>query len=204
MNLSFPLSLEFKLSLLTELRVTDSGGHLVASVKEKTFSVRDEVKVYADEARRVQTHGIKAEGFLAGALDWKAKRHIRRTDGTPVGALQAGGLRTLWAATYDLLGPGGEPRFTIRDDQPWLNMVESAIDAVPLIGNVVAMGFDYFVNPTFTVTDHVGQPAYRVHKKRSLLSRRFTVEELRPMAHTDDELVLLGLIQLVLRERERG
>lgn len=204
MNLAFPLSLEFKFSIFTELRVTDASGQLVAVVKEKTFSVRDEVKVYADEARRVQTHGMKAGGFLAGALDWKAKRHIRRVDGSPVGALQAGGLRTLWAATYDLLGPDGEDRFTIRDDQPWLNMVEGVIGSVPFVGDLVAMGFDYFVNPTFTVTDSAGQPAYRVHKKRSFLSRRFTIEELKPMGGADDELVLLGLIQLVLRERERG
>ena len=30
------------------------------------------------------------------------------------------------------------------------------------------------------------------------------VEELQPRAGQDDELVLMGLIQLILRERERG
>ena len=125
-------------------------------------------------------------------------------DGSPVGALQAQGLRTLWGASYDLLGPEQEARFTIRDDHPWLSVVEGAIGAVPFIGDLIAMGFDYLVNPTYTVTDAGGQPAYRVHKKRSFLSRRFTVQELQPRPGQDDELVLLGLIQLVLRERERG
>ncbi|MBX8467048.1 hypothetical protein [Deinococcus sp. RIT780] len=204
MKLTFPLTLEFKFSLFTELRVTDASGALTALVKEKTFSVRDEVRVYSDETRRVQTHAMKAQGFMAGALDWKARRFISRADGSPVGALQAQGLRTLWGASYDLLGPEQEARFTIRDDHPWLSVVEGAIGAIPFIGDLIAMGFDYLVNPTYTVTDAGGQPAYRVHKKRSFLSRRFTVQELQPRPGQDDELVLLGLIQLVLRERERG
>ncbi|WP_221090108.1 hypothetical protein [Deinococcus aquaedulcis] len=204
MSFQFPLTLTFKFSLLTELRVTDASGALVAVVKEKTFSVRDEVRVFADEARTQQTHGIRAEGFLAGALDWKARRLIRRVDGTPVGALQAQGMRTLWGAVYELLGPEGDLRFTIRDDHPWLNVIEGLIGAIPFIGDLIAMGFDYLVNPTYTMTDSSGQPRYRVHKKRSLFSRRFTVDTLRPGDTQDSELVLLGLVQLVLRERERG
>ena len=200
----FPLTLEFKFSLFTELQVHDAVGQQLAYVREKTFSVRDEVKVYTDASRQQQTHSMKAEGFLAGALDWRAKRLIRRSDGTVLGALQAQGMRTLWAAGYELLGPDGSVRFTIRNDQPWMSVVEGAIDAVPLIGDFVAMGFDYFVNPTYTVSDPGGQPTYRVHKKRSFLSRRFVIEELRPGPAENDELVLLGLIQLVLRERERG
>ena len=204
MNLTFPLTVTFKFSLFTELRVLDASGGLVAVVKERTFSVRDEVRVFSDEGRTVQTHGMKAQGFLAGALDWRAKRLITRTDGHAVGALQAQGLRTLWGAAYDLLGPDGQPRFTIRDDHPWLGVIEGVIGAVPFIGDLIAMGFDYLVNPTFTVSDTGGQPTYRVHKKRSFLARRFTIEELRPSGQEDDELVLLGLIQLILRERERG
>lgn len=204
MSLAFPLTLEFKFSLFTELRVTDARGQLVAVVKEKKFSVRDEVRIYRDEQKQVQTHRMKARGFLAGALDWKASRLIERLDGTPVGALQAQGMRTLWAAGYDLLGPNGEPRFAIRDDHPWLGLIEGALDAIPFIGDFIAMGFDYLVNPTYTVTDTGGQAAYRVHKKRSFMARRFTVEELQPRAGQDDELVLMGLIQLILRERERG
>lgn len=204
MALAFPLTLEFKFSLFTELRVTDAGGHLVAVVKEKTFSVRDEVRVYRDESRTVQTHAMRAQGLLAGALDWRARRLIVRADGSPVGALQAQGMRTLWGAAYDLLGPGGEPRYAIRDDQPWLNVIEGVLDAVPFVGGLISAGFDYLINPTYTVTDAGGQPAYRVFKKRSVFSRRFRIEELRPTSEQDDELVLLGLVQLVLRERERG
>lgn len=203
-NLKFPLTLEFKFSIFTELQVHDADGKLLAYVREKTFSVRDEVKVFTDSSRQVQTHGMKAQGFMAGALDWKARRLIRRQDGTDVGSVQAQGMRTLWGASYDLLGPGGELRFTIKDDHPWLGVIEAVIGAVPFIGDLVAMGFDYLVNPTYTVTNTSGQAVYRVYKKRSFLSRRFTIEELQPSAPENDELVLLGLIQLVLRERERG
>lgn len=204
MNPTFPLTLEFKFSLLTELRVTDAEGRLVAVVKEKFFSVRDEVRVYSDEARRVQTHGIRAQGLMAGALDWRARRLIRRADGSPVGALQAQGMRTLWGASYELLGASGDLAFTLRDDHPWLSVLEGVIGAVPLVGDVVAAVFDYFVNPTYTVRDAAGEAAFRVRKRRSLFSRRFEVEALRPVRPEEGELVTLGLIQLVLRERERG
>ncbi|MEF2277115.1 hypothetical protein V3W47_02315 [Deinococcus sp. YIM 134068] len=204
MNPTFPLTLEFKFSLLTELRVTDANGQLIAVVKEKLFSIRDEVRVYADEGRTRQTHGIRARGLMAGALDWRARREIRRVDGSEVGALQAHGIRTLWAAGYDLLGPDDRTEFTIRDDQPWMSLVEGVLDAVPLIGNLIALGFDYLVNPTYTVTDAGGQPAFRIRKRRSVFSRRFVVEELRPVRPEEAELVTLGLVQLVLRERERG
>ncbi|EYB68967.1 hypothetical protein DEIPH_ctg012orf0027 [Deinococcus phoenicis] len=204
MNPAFPLTLEFKFSLLTELRVTDANGTLIGIVKEKFFSIRDEVRVYADEARQVQTHAIRAQGLMAGALDWRARRLIRRTDGSEVGALQAQGLRTLWGASYELLGPDGHPEFTIRDDHPWMSVVEGVIGAVPFVGDLIAVGFDYLVNPTYTVTDAAGQPALRVRKRRSFFSRRFVVEELRPVRPEEAELVTLGLVQLVLRERERG
>jgi len=203
-NPTFPLTLEFKFSLFTELRVTDASGHLVAVVKEKKFSIRDEVRVFSDEERKMQTHGIRAQGLMAGALDWRARRMIHRKDGTEVGALQAQGMRTLWAAGYELLGPEGRPEFTIRDDHPWLGVIEGVIGAVPFVGDLVAMGFDYLVNPTYTVSDTAGQPAFRVRKRRSLFSRRFVVEELRPVRPEEAELVTLGLVQMVLRERERG
>lgn len=203
-NLRFPLTLEFKFSIFTELQVHDADGQLLAYVREKTFSVRDEVKVFTDSSRQVQTHGMRAQGFMAGALDWKAKRLIRRSDGTEIGALQAQGFKTTWGASYELLAPNGQPLFTIKDDHPWLGVIEGLIGAVPFVGDLVAMGFDYLMNPTYTVTDAGGQAAYRVFKKRSLFSRRFKVEELTPRSPQNDELVLMGLIQLVLRERERG
>nr|WP_221269912.1 hypothetical protein [Deinococcus budaensis] len=198
------MTLDFKFSLLTELRVTDAQGTLLAVVKEKMFSIRDEVRVYADEARQQQTHGIRARGRMAGALDWRARRDIRRLDGSEVGALRAQGMRTLWGAGYELLGPGDRLAFTIRDDHPWMSVVEGVIGAVPLIGDVIAVGFDYLVNPTYTVTDAAGHPAFRIRKRRSFFSRRFVVEELRPVRPEEAELVVLGLVQVVLRERERG
>lgn len=204
MNPTFPLTLEFKFSLLTELRVTDAEGQLVAVVKEKFFSVRDEVRVYVDDGRTQQTHVIRAQGLMAGALDWRARRLIRRLDGTPVGTLQAHGVRTLWGASYELQGADETLAFTMRDDHPWVSVVEGVIGAVPLVGDLIAAGFDYLVNPTYTVRDAAGEPAFRVRKRRSLFSRRFEVEALRPVRPEEGELVTLGLIQLVLRERERG
>lgn len=204
MSLQFPVQFEFKLSLFTELRVNDATGRLIAVVKEKKVSIRDEVRIFSDDSRRVQTHSIKAQGLLAGALDWKARRIIRRADGSVVGSLQAQGLRTMWGASYELLDATGLPAFTMRDDQPWLGVVEGLIDGIPFVGDFAGIAFDYLVNPTYTVTDTSSTPAYRIHKKRSWMSRRFTVEELRPKRDEEDELVLLGLVQLIMLERERG
>lgn len=203
-NVTFPVQMEFRLSVRTEIRVTDAHGQLLAVVKEKLFSVRDEVRIYADEAKRQQLYSIKAKGFLAGAMDWKAQRLIVAENGRPVGALGSQGVRTLWGAAYDLTDGQGQARYTIRDDKPWMSLVENAVDAIPFVGNFLALGFDYLVNPTYTVRDTAGTEVARISKNRSLLSRRFTVRELRPIAGPDAELLLTGLIQLVLRERDRG
>ncbi|WP_315941262.1 hypothetical protein [Deinococcus sp. Marseille-Q6407] len=82
--------------------------------------------------------------------------------------------------------------------------MEGALDFIPLIGNFLALGFDYFVNPTYTVRDPAGVAVARIRKERSLFSRRFTAEALQPAAGQDTELLVTGLIQLVLRERDRG
>ena len=203
-NVAFPVQMEFRLSIRTEIRVTDAQGHLLAVVKEKMFSVRDEVRIYADDAKRNQSYSIKAKGLLAGALDWKAQRLIVAEGGRPVGTLAAQGIRTMWGAAYEVLDGHGQRQFTISDDQPWMSAVEGVIGGVPLLGDVAAAAFDYFVNPTFTVRDEQGNPAVRVHKQRSFFSRRFTVEELSPISDAEAELLLTSLIQLVLRERERG
>ena len=203
-SITFPVQMEFRLSIRTEIRVTDAGGRLLAVVKEKMFSVRDEVRIYGDEAKQQQTYSIKAKGFLAGMTDWNTKRLIVRADGSPVGALGAQGLRTMWSAQYDLLGPDGTLHATIRDDKPWMTVVEGAVDAIPFAGEVLGVAFDFLVNPTYTVRDSSGNEMARIHKKRSWFSRRFEVEALRPIPAADGELLILGLIQLVLLERDRG
>lgn len=192
MSLQFPLNLEFKISLFTELRAHDAHGTLLAVVKEKKFSIRDEVRVFSDEARQQQTHTIKADGMLAGALDFTAKRMITRFDGQTIGAVQAQGLRTLWAAGYEVYDQAGQQRFHIKDDVPWLSIID-----LPFIA-------DYFINPTYTVSDSSGRPVYKVKKQRSMMSRKFTIEALGNQQSTDDELLLLGMIQVILRERQRG
>ena len=203
-NIQFPVKMEFRLSLFTEIHIHDATGRLLAVVKEKFFSVRDEVRIFSDENKQHQIYGIKAKGFWEGALDWKAKRLIVRSDDTPVGALSAQGLRTLWGASYDVLDAQGLTEFTIKDDMPWLSLIEGALDVIPFVGDFVGMAFDYFVNPTFTITDSRGRRTARVHKHRSFFSRRFEIQQLRPMNGTEAELLVTSLIQLVLSERDRG
>lgn len=202
-NIQFPLSLEFKLSIRTEIRVTDAGGRLLAVVKEKMFSLRDEVRIYSDEAKTQQAYSIKAKGVLAGLTDWKASRTIVRMNGEPVGALGAQGLKTMWAASYQLLDGSSNLWATIQDDKPWMGAIEGVVDAVPFVGELAGVAFDYLVNPTYTVRDSAGEVA-RIHKKRSWMSRRFEVEALRSLPDREAELLVLGLIQLVLLERDRG
>ncbi|ADV66304.1 hypothetical protein [Deinococcus maricopensis] len=199
MQPTFPVTLTFKFSLFTEVRVEGAQAQLLAVVKEKKFSLRDEVRVFADEARTQLAYTIRADGVL----DWRATRRVRDAHGRELGALRAQGLRTALGARYDILGPDGQVAFTLADDHPWLGVLEGVIGAVPIIGDFVAVGFDYLVNPTYTVRDAAGTPAYRVRKRRSLFARRFVIEALTPPA-SEAELVVLALVQLVLRERERG
>lgn len=195
----YPLVVTFKiLALSPELTLHDASGALRMVVKEKLISLREGTTVYADLDKRTPLYKFRADRIL----NLRAVRHITRADtGEAVGAVRSMGLRTLWGARYEVVNASGDVVLTVREDNPWIKLVDGLVDEIPIVGPLVGM----LINPTYTMYDTAGGSVRRIAKKRSFVERRFTMEETGPLPpHVEEELAELALVQVVLLERDRG
>ncbi len=200
MNVTYPLTATFKLLALSpEIQVRNAQNEMLLQVKQKLLTLREATTVFADEAKTTPLYQMKADRVIG----FRANHHITRiSDGVAVGGVRADGLRSLWNARYTVLDGKGTEVFHIREENPWIKFLDAVVDEIPLVGWIVAA----FINPRYLLVDAGGTLRYRITKKRSLVERHFTLEELTPDADAglDERLVALSLIQVILLERNRG
>lgn len=200
MNVTYPLTATFRLLALSpEIQVKNAQGQMLLQVKQKLMTLREATTVFADEAKTQPLYQMKADRVIG----FNAVHHITRaSDGEAVGAVRADGLRSLWQARYTVMGPHGAEVFHIREENPWIKFLHEFVDEIPIIGIFIAM----YINPRYLLADASGTVRYRITKRRSLVSRNFTLEELTPDADAglDERLVALSLIQVMMLERSRG
>ena len=199
-RVQYPLTATFRLIALSpEVQVRDAAGALLLHVKQKLLTLREDTTVFADEGKTQPLYRIRADrisGF------WATHRITRAANGEPVGSVKAEGLRNLWTARYTVTDAQDRKVFSIREGNPWIKVLDAFVDEIPLVGWLLMS----FVNPTYVLEDETGVERYRIVKRRSLVERRFTLEEISPDAHQglDERLVALALIQVMMLERSRG
>ena len=194
--LNYPLNLGFKVVTIgTRIRVTDAGGNLIAYVRKKKFRLKEDVGVYADEDQRKLLFRIKADRML----DFGASYSVSLPDGGPLGAVRQQGVRSLWKSAYSLADAGGSGVGAIHEENPWVKVLDSLMEAIPF-GD--ALG-GLFFNPSYAA-ELRGEPVLRVKKQRSLLESSFAIEKLADFSEDEEGLLLAGIIMMVLLERDRG
>lgn len=205
-RLSYPLDLRFKIFAIGDrIRVTDATGRQVAYVRKKSFRLREDVTVYADEEQREALYRIRTDKIL----DFGATYTISAADGRPFGAVRQRGMSTFWRSTYDVLGAGGTEVGLIREENPWISLANSLItlpfDLLPIpFLDLVAQSLDgLFFNPAYLV-DFMDEEALRVQKRRSLLEGKFHVEKRRDFPQSSEALLLASVLMMVLLERSGG
>lgn len=200
MAINYPLTATFKLLALSpEVTVRDSSGALMLQVKQKGFTLREETTVFADEAKKVPLYKMMADRVIG----FRAVHKITRlADNTVVGAVKAAGFRSLWRTQYDIADSSDQVILTVREENPWIKVLDSLVDEIPLVGFIIAM----FINPRYLMTDSSGTLLYRISKKRSILESHFTLEQMTTNANVsnDERLIALALIQVVFLEKHRG
>jgi uncharacterized protein YxjI len=200
MAINYPLTATFKiLSFSPEVTVRDSNGALMLQVKQKALTLREETTVFADEAKKVPLYKMLADrviGFRA------VHRITRLADNALIGSVKATGFRSLWRTQYDITDSSEKIILTVREENPWIKVLDALVDEIPLVGFVIAT----FINPRYLMTDEHGTVLYRITKKRSFIDRNFTLEQIAPDAHVgvDERLVSLALIQVIFLEHHRG
>lgn len=113
-----------------EMRVLDHSGQLAAFAEARRLKLREEMTVYADEAKTQPLVNIKARQVI----DFGATYDITdATSGQPLGALRRHGLQSSFVRdTWTILDPQEAEIGTIQEDSAWMGVVRRFIDIVSL------------------------------------------------------------------------
>lgn len=194
--LSYPLDLSFKIVTIgTRIRVTDATGRQVAYVRKKKFKLKEEVRVYEDEAQSRLFFRMKADRMI----DFSARYAVSGPDGHPIGAVGRQGMKSLWSSSYVLDDANYERAGSIREENAWIKVLDGMMETVPFAD---ALG-GLFFNPAY-LAELRGQDVLRVQKQRSILESSFHIEKLADFSDDEEDLLLAGIIMMVLLERDRG
>jgi len=195
--MTFPLDLRFKpIALAPQISVTDASGALLFYVKQKAFKLREAVTVFADTQQTRPLYRIAADRVL----DISARYHIAGEGGAPLGTLQRHGMRSLWRAHFEVEREG-IPRLTIREENPWLKVLDGLVGEIPVVGLFTG----YFLHPAYRVARADTRLAVlRAVKRPALLEGRYRIEQLAELPADEQTLAVLALLMMLLLERGRG
>ncbi len=202
--MKYPLTLSFKIiAIAPQIRVTDADGAPVLFVHQKAFKLKEAVTVYRDETRETALYTIAADRVL----DFNAVYRIRDGRGREVGALARRGRRSIWRARYDILDPEGRSVFRVHEDEVWKKVIDSFLRQFGIVGAVVG----YYVNPSYTVEaddpetpEREGAPVVTLAKEPAVWEGQFSLDRVGDLMMEHEELVVVALLMMVLRERTRG
>jgi len=82
--------------------VHDASGKSILYVKQKMFRLKEKVEVFSDAQMKQKLFEINADRML----DFSANYRFTATDGTDWGTVRREGMRSLWAAHYDVYEEG--------------------------------------------------------------------------------------------------
>lgn len=194
--MKFPLQLSFKiLALSPQISVADAEGRFVMYVKQKFFKLKEAVTVFADTEQSRPIFRIDADRIL----DISARYSITTMKGEPLGVLQRKGLRSLWKAYFEIL-EGERVVMTIQEENPWAKMADSVLGGIPLLG----MASGYLFHPAYRVSRPDGTLVFRARKQPALWEGLFTITQESEASTWEESLGILGLMMMLLLERDRG
>ncbi|HSV73043.1 MAG TPA: hypothetical protein VLH79_04725 [Chthonomonadales bacterium] len=196
MPLQYPLQLSFKLvALAPQVYVRDAQGTIVAYIRQKLLRLKESVTVFGDERQTNPLYHINADRII----DFSARYRITDARSAEVGSVKRRGMRSLWRAHYDIC-ENDRPTMTIREENPWVRLVDGVIGDLPLLGWFSG----YMLNPTYLVSRADGTVVLRLRKRPAFLESRFVVERVATLSEDDERRALLSLMMFLLLERSRG
>lgn len=194
--MEYPLELSFKImALAPQISVTDASGRLVFYVKQKLFKLKEAVTVFADAEQTQPLYKINADRVL----DFSARYHFTDVNGVGLGSVKREGVKSLWKSHYDIF-EGDVPVLTIREENPWVKVLDGLFGGIPIIG----MFSGYVFNPAFLVSRSDGVVVMRLEKQPAFFESKFTISKQAELGEGQETRVLLSLLMMILLERTRG
>ena len=149
----------FKL-LGAAFRLQTADGRLLAYSRQKAFKLREDIRVYTDEAQTQELLFIQADRMV----DWSASYRVTDSQtGEVVGALRRKGWSSLLRDSWEILDAGGTVRGRVTEDSSWKALVRRVVELAAFLlpqtflievdGEVVATMKQNFLGipPKFTV-----------------------------------------------------
>jgi len=200
---NYPLTLRFKLIALSpQIIVTDASGRQVAYVHQKLWNLKEDVRIYTDQSKSQEIFRINADRVF----DVRAKYYFTdSTTGQPLGYVQPKALMTIWRATYMIYAPDETPTHHIREDNPWVKVLDTLFQEIPFVG----MLSGYVLHPSFTVyrgssTEDMTAPILKIKKEAAFFEGVFTIEHVGDINQQEEMRLLLALMLMVQFMRRRG
>lgn len=126
------------LALTGVFRIYDQSERLVAYSRQKMFKLREDIRVYADEAQSQEVLYIQARQIL----DFSAAYDVRDSlTGQLVGTLRRRGLQSMLRDQWDVLGPEGQLIGTMLEDNMALAILRRMV-----LGSLLPQDYDIQVN----------------------------------------------------------
>lgn len=194
--MNYPLQLSFKImALAPQISVTDAHGQLIFYVKQKLFTLKESVTVFADAEQTAPLYTIQADRII----DFSARYHFVDAQGDTIGAVQRQGMRSLWKARYEVLD-GEQVVMTIREKNPWVKVLDGLLGQIP----IVSLFSGYFLHPAYQVSRAESTEVMLLEKRPAFLEARFAVRRHVELDPKEETQILLSLLMMSLLERSRG
>jgi uncharacterized protein YxjI len=195
--MNLPLLLRFKLiALAPQLSVEDSQGRLLLYVKQKLLKFKEEVGVFNDESQRELAYAIKADRVI----DFRARYTITDKFGQTLGTIKQRGMKSLWKVHFDVEDGLGRESFFIEEENPWIRMIDSLFESIPIIGALSG----YLFHPTYLVKRVNNTVVMKLKKQPALWEGRYELSEIVPVNDQEKQLLTLSVVMMTLLERSRG
>ena len=195
--MEFPLQLTFKVTTLSnDFVATDATGNTVAYVRQKMLRLLEEVQVFNNESRSELNYTIRANRWL----DFNSTYTFTNRTGYEVGRIVRKGWASLWNAHFEIFDEKQQSDLIIREENPWAKIFDSMFGEIPLLG--ILSG--YLFHPSYIVTRPNGTEVVRLTKQPSFWGRKFNVDKLAIFESGEEERIVLGLMMMILLERQRG
>ena len=195
-KLSYPLDARFKFFALSQtIHIRAQNGELAFCVKQKAFKLKEDIRVFSDEAQTRPLFTIKADRII----DWSASYTATTDAGEPVCTVRRKGGRSLWRATYEVF-IGERLGCTITEKNPWSKVWDSLISQIPIVGILSCFLF----HPVYAVLTPNGEEIMSATKQASLLEGKFGITAGPALTGELEYPAITGIFMTLLLERRRG
>jgi hypothetical protein len=196
----YPLQLRFKLiAFAPRIIVTDASGNEILYVHQKTFALKEDVRIYRDQTKSEEVYRINAESIL----DFSTRYNISEAgSGKEIGNIKSKGWRSIWKATYLLSDASDHQTHTIEEDNPWVKVGDALLGEIPILG----MFTGYFMHPSYTTMRTIdSSPIMKITKEPAFFEGVYSIDLLDPQASYEEEIrSLMGMLLLIQFMRRRG